>query len=135
MASGTPLTDDDRWEWLATLRDKAVEELECGAMGAVVTCSALKRRYRDVIRLAGQEASDVRVRFVYLRANVDLLIERVAMRKNHFMRSDMVRSQFLALEEPDATEGDVLSVDVGGTLKSVQRETLSRIKEVMSVTR
>jgi len=132
MSAGIPLTDDDRWDWLATLRDKAVEELEKGAMGAVVTCSALKRKYRDVIRLAGQSAPDVMVRFVYLRADVELLISRVKARQNHYMKDHMVRSQFIALEEPDEREPDVISVDVSGTLGSVQRAALERVEEVLA---
>lgn len=131
MSAGIPLTDDDRWEWLATLRDKAIQELENGQHGAVVTCSALKRTYRDIIRLAGQAAPDVCVRFVYLRADVELLIQRVSARKDHFMKDDMVRSQFLALEEPDATEPDVVPIDVSGTMQSVLSDTLNEVQLVM----
>jgi len=132
MSSGIPLTDEDRWDWLETLRNKAVEELEGGAQGCVVTCSALKRRYRDVIRKAGQEADDVVVRFVYLRANEALLLQRVRERQNHYMKDDMVKSQFLALEEPDATETDVLPVDVSGTLQQVQNAALAKVGDVMN---
>lgn len=131
MASGIPLTDDDRWDWLETLRNKAVEELEGGAQGCVVTCSALKRKYRDVIRTAGQEADDVVVRFVYLRASEALLLQRVRQRANHYMKDDMVKSQFMALEEPDATETDVIPIDVTGTLQQVQSAALARVEDVM----
>lgn len=134
MSNGIPLTDDDRWDWLETLREKAVEELEGGAQGCVVTCSALKRKYRDVIRKAGQEADDVIVRFVYLRANEDLLLQRVRQRQattDHYMKDDMVKSQFMALEEPDATETDVVPIDVSGTLQQVQSAALDRVKDVI----
>lgn len=134
MSNGIPLTDDDRWDWLETLRNKAVEELEGGAQGCVVTCSALKRKYRDVIRKAGQEADDVVVRFVYLRANEDLLLQRVRHRQattNHYMKDDMVKSQFMALEEPDHTETDVIPIDVSGTLLQVQSTALDRVKGVI----
>ncbi|KAI5808828.1 P-loop containing nucleoside triphosphate hydrolase protein [Peziza echinospora] len=131
MSNGIPLTDDDRWEWLETLRNKAVEVLTNGAPGCVVTCSALKRKYRDVIRLAGKEADDVMVRFVYLRANEALLLQRVRQRQNHYMKDDMVKSQFTALEEPDETETDVLPVDVSGTLQQVQSAALRSVEEVM----
>ncbi|KAG0639822.1 P-loop containing nucleoside triphosphate hydrolase protein [Tuber brumale] len=131
MANGIPLTDDDRWDWLETLRNKAVEELQSGAEGCVVTCSCLKRRYRDVIRIAGREADDVVVRFVYLRASEELLLKRVRARKNHYMKDDMVHSQFTALEEPDESEVDVISVDVSGSLAGVQNLTMERVRGCM----
>lgn len=134
MSNGIPLTDDDRWGWLETLREKAVEELEGGAQGCVVTCSALKRKYRDVIRKAGQEADGVVVRFVYLRASEALLLQRVRHRQattNHYMKDDMVKSQFMALEEPDATETDVISVDVSPPLLQVQSAALDRVRDVI----
>ena len=131
MASGTPLTDDDRWDWLETLRNKAVRELEGGAEGCVVTCSCLKRKYRDVIRLAGRKADDVVVRFVYLRADQNMLLSRVRARQNHYMKDSMVASQFAALEEPDETEMDVISIDVSGTLEDVQDATMRQVHSVM----
>jgi len=128
MSEGIPLTDEDRWGWLDTLRQKASEELETGAKGCVVTCSALKRRYRDFIRQVGQAEVGIVVRFVYLRADVELLIQRVKSRKNHFMKDDMVRSQFVALEEPDSSEPDVVPVDVSGSLAEVQQNALQAIE-------
>ncbi|KAF3928855.1 hypothetical protein ABW20_dc0103116 [Dactylellina cionopaga] len=127
MSAGIPLNDEDRWGWLDTLRQKASDELEAGAMGCVVTCSALKRRYRDFIRQVGQAEVGIVVRFVYLRADVELLIQRVKARKNHFMKDDMVRSQFTALEEPDSSEPDVVPVDVSGSLSEVQQSALREV--------
>lgn len=131
MANGIPLTDDDRWDWLETIRKQAVLELESDAEGCVVTCSCLKRKYRDVIRLASREADDVVVRFVYLRADKELLLCRVRARKGHYMKDDMVASQFEALEEPDETELDVIPIDVSGTLDSVQSTTIDEIHRVL----
>ncbi|EWC44007.1 hypothetical protein DRE_01359 [Drechslerella stenobrocha 248] len=131
MSDGIPLTDEDRWGWLDTLRQKASDELESGAMGCVVTCSALKRRYRDFIRQVGQAEIGIVVRFVYLRADVELLIQRVKARQGHFMKDDMVRSQFIALEEPDSSEPDVVSVDVSESLMEVQKNALREIKARM----
>ncbi|KAL7274808.1 hypothetical protein RUND412_002283 [Rhizina undulata] len=133
MSDGVALTDEDRWEWLETLRNKAVEELQGGADGCVVTCSCLKRKYRDVIRIAGREADDVIVRFIYLRADEALLLKRVKSRQGHFFRDDMVHSQFKALEEPDSAELDVISVDVSGSLSTVQRMALEKVEECMNV--
>jgi gluconokinase len=131
MANGIPLTDDDRWDWLETIRKQAVLELEGSAEGCVVTCSCLKRKYRDVIRLASRETDDVVVRFVYLRADKELLLCRVRARKGHYMKDDMVASQFEALEEPDETELDVIPIDVSGTLDSVQGSTIDQVHRVM----
>ena len=131
MANGVALTDDDRWEWLETIRHQAVTELENGAEGCVVTCSCLKRIYRDVIRVASREAEDVTVRFVYLRASEELLLKRVKARANHYMKDDMVHSQFEALEEPNETERDVISVDVSGTLESVFDTAMTEVRQTM----
>lgn len=132
MANGISLTDDDRWNWLETIRKEAVKELESGTQGCVVTCSALKRVYRDVIRVASQEAENVCVRFVYLRASEELLRQRVASRQGHFFKDNMVRGQFSILEEPDETEQDVLSVDVSGSMANVTTEALAQVQAVMA---
>lgn len=144
MANGVPLTDDDRWDWLETIRHQAVRELDGGAEGCVVTCSCLKRKYRDVIRLAagaspadscggGDSSADgsVVVRFIYLRANKELLLRRVRLRQGHYMKDSMVASQFEALEEPDHTERDVISIDVSVPLESVQAATMAQVNRVM----
>ncbi|KAI9862575.1 MAG: hypothetical protein M1813_004427 [Trichoglossum hirsutum] len=129
MAEGIPLTDADRWDWLVLLRQKAVEKLAAGYDGVVLTCSALKRKYRDVIRIAAYNDHDVIVRFVYLRANEKVLLERVRARKGHYMKDSMVKSQINSLEEPDESEIDVLSVDVSGSLSSVQGAALAKVEE------
>jgi len=132
MANGIPLTDADRWDWLETIRKQAVEELTAGSQGCVVTCSALKRVYRDVIRVASQEAENVCVRFVYLRASEDLLRQRVATRQGHFFKDNMVRGQFSILEEPDETEQDVISVDVSCGLQQVKNDALGAVQTAMA---
>lgn len=103
MSAGIPLTDDDRWSWLSRLRD-ALESSE----RIVVTCSALKGSYRDVLRQAGG------VEFVYLAVDESTARERVRDREGHFMATDMVESQFEALEPPTTDETDVTTFD-GGT--------------------
>lgn len=132
MAAGTPLNDGDRWDWLIVLREEAVRHLESGASGVVVTCSALKKKYRDVIRLASLNDHDVIVHFIYLRATEELLMSRVRARQNHYMKDSMVRSQFEALEEPTAKEQDVLTVDVAGTLADVEKLALEAVSQVMA---
>jgi carbohydrate kinase (thermoresistant glucokinase family) len=108
MASGSPLTDDDRWPWLA-----AVRQAMRGEQQAVVACSALKRAYRDALRSAGD------VGFVYLAVERDEIFRRVAARSGHFMGTTMVDSQLAALEAPGHDEIDVVSVDASGETASV----------------
>jgi gluconokinase len=130
MRSGHPLTDEDRWAWLETLRDASVGKLHEGNPGVIVTCSALKRRYRDVLRVAAYWDTDVKVHFLWLSARESVLAERVAMRKGHYMGKGMVRSQFETLEEPDS-EPDTVKVDVEGPVEEVEKTALARVRAVV----
>jgi len=141
MSQGNPLTDADRWDWLISLRDAAAARLTPSKSsqtkphdGVVVTCSALKRKYRDVIRIAAYNDHDVMVHFIYLRADADVLLARVTGRKGHYMKSAMVRSQMEVLEEPDEQEQgrDVLEVDCGSSLTEVQKEVVKTVREVLA---
>lgn len=137
MAAGIPLTDADRWDWLILLRQRALTELTLPhptnrPPGVVLTCSALKRKYRDVIRVAAYNNSQVRVHFVYLRATEELLLQRVKARQGHYMKESMVKSQFASLEEPTSDEADCLVVSVGGTMPDVQALALEAVKEVLT---
>lgn len=132
MAAGVPLNDADRWDWLIVLREQAVNALETGAPGVVVTCSALKHKYRDVIRIASINDHDVLVHFIYLRASEDLLLSRVKARQGHYMKDSMIRSQMEALEEPDKREHDVLSVDVSGSMADVEQLALEAVSQVIA---
>ncbi|KAI9674784.1 MAG: hypothetical protein M1817_001688 [Caeruleum heppii] len=133
MARGIPLTDADRWDWLELLRQKAVERLTSPtASGVVLTCSALKRKYRDVIRIAAYNDHDVIVHFVYLRANEEVLMQRVKQRQGHYMKDSMVHSQFNTLEEPKEDERDCLSVDVSGSLPQVLKMALKTVQQALA---
>lgn len=133
MATGIPLTDADRWDWLIALRREALQQLNTtGAPGVVLTCSALKEKYRDEIRMASLKDHGVVVHFIYLRADEATLLARVGARQGHYMGANMVHSQFLALEEPTADEPDVLMVDVSGSLAEVQQLALAAVTQVMS---
>jgi gluconokinase len=98
MASGIPLTDNDRVQWLRALAAR-LREAKAAGTGLVMTSSALKQSYRDVLR-AG--ASDVR--FVFLRGPRALLAERIAGRRGHFMPPSLLDSQLATLEEPTPDE-------------------------------
>ena len=133
MANGQPLTDVDRWDWLITLREAAISTLKKDpkSSGVIVTCSALKRKYRDVIRIAAYHDAQVLVHFVFLNASETLLIDRVRARKNHYMKDYMVRSQFESLETPQQDEVDVLSVDASGRSREVQELALAVVKKAL----
>lgn len=98
MHGGTPLTDEDRWPWLATMAAWIDATRAVGRHG-VLACSALKRAYRDV--LVGSRSD---VRLVYLRGDKALIASRQAARHNHFMPASLVDSQFATLEEPGPEE-------------------------------
>ena len=105
MSSGIPLGDADRAPWLALIRDWIARQAQAG-QDTVITCSALKRRYRDVLRKAG-----TRVRFVQLAGDPQLVGERIGARKGHYMPPSLLASQFADLEplQPDE-DGVVVSV-------------------------
>ena len=108
MRQGIPLTDADRVPWL----DRIGKELKSwGAEGksGVLTCSALKRAYRDRIRSARPD-----VRFVYVKGTETLIAARVAARHHEYMPASLLRSQFDTLEEPTADE-QAVTVDAGGS--------------------
>ena len=98
MASGVALTDDDRAEWLRALAARIREATNAGT-GLVMTCSALKRSYRNVLR-----AESSQLRFVFLRGESALIAERLASRRGHFMPPSLLESQFATLEEPSPDE-------------------------------
>ncbi|KAI0008034.1 carbohydrate kinase [Xylariaceae sp. FL0662B] len=127
MGNGIPLTDADRWDWLTILREESLRKLASGAEGVVLTCSALKRKYRDVIRVAPYYSHDVVLHFIYLHAPEAVLLERVGLRKGHYMGANMVHSQFSILEPPTAEETDIISIDVSGSMAEVQREALDKV--------
>lgn len=131
MASGQPLTDADRWDWLIVLREAAVKALD-ESSGAIITCSALKRKYRDVMRIAAYDHSDIQVHFVFLNVSETLLMERVRARQNHYMKDSMVRSQIQALELPTTDEVDVLNVNANGLPTEVKHLALEAVKNVLA---
>jgi gluconokinase len=131
MSAGIPLTDADRWDWLTALREAAIHELDRGNDGVVLTCSALKRKYRDVIRVAPYFTPNLYLHFIYLDAPEELLLQRVLARKNHYMGANMVHSQFEVLERPRADETDVITIDVSRPVEEVMADALKRVRQVM----
>ena len=98
MAASKPLTDEDRRPWLADLHARIEATLAAGG-NLVVTCSALKQRYRQALQVTPSS-----VRFVYLHAESALIAERLRHRQGHFMKPSLLASQLATLEEPSPTE-------------------------------
>ena len=105
MAAGIPLDDNDREPWLRRICQR-IDDIDGDQ---VLTCSALKRRYRDILRTA-----DARVRFLHLDGTPDLIGARISARTGHFMPADLLDSQFDTLEPLEADE-DGVSVSIDGT--------------------
>ena len=104
MSSGTPLTDDDRWPWL----DAIATAMRDAPDGAIVTCSSLRRVYRDRLRArAGRP-----VLFVFLDGSQATIAARLAERKGHFMPPSLLTSQFATLEPPTADEAGIIRVSI-----------------------
>ncbi len=104
MGRGVPLDDMDRAPWLASLAELIRKHLEKGET-AVLACSALKKRYRDQLRVSRQ------VQFIYLEGNFDIIWQRMQARQNHYMKAEMLHSQFKALEPPDEDEAIAAPID------------------------
>src|SRR2546428_769469 len=120
MAAGPPLTDEDRRPWLAAIGAWIDQQIEAGKP-AVITCSALKRAYRDQLRSGRPQ-----VGLVYLRGDRELIAARLAARHGHFFHAEMLDSQFAALEEPTPDE-HVIVVPIGGTPQEIVADILTRL--------
>jgi len=123
MSSGIPLTDDDRWPWLRAIADLIAEHRRRGR-SMVVTCSALRRSYRDVLRSG---APDEDLFFLHLHAPFDVLEKRMAHRTKHFMPTSLLQSQFDTLEPLDDDELGA-EVDVSPPLDEVVDEAEAAIR-------
>ena len=119
MSHGIPLTDEDRWPWLSTMRDALASHDR-----VVVTCSALKKSYRDLLRSAGS------VQFIFLAIDRSLAQHRIAARKGHFMTAQMVDSQFATLEVPGSDEPDVIAVDARLTVEKIVADSSRKLLRI-----
>jgi len=119
MSRGIALTDDNRARWLRSLATRIREAKEAG-IGLVISCSALRRSYRDILRA---EASDLR--FVFLKGQRALIAERLAGRRGHFMPPSLLDSQFATLEEPSPDE-NVWVCDIRKTPQEIVASLVAR---------
>jgi carbohydrate kinase (thermoresistant glucokinase family) len=121
MHSGIPLTDEDRRPWLAAVA-AWIDKTRTAHQHGILACSALKRRYRDI--LIGDRTD---VRLVYLKGDETLIARRIATRHEHFMPRNLLHSQFEALEEPGSNEGPVIvSIEPGP--REIVAQILSALK-------
>jgi gluconokinase len=122
MRSGHPLTDNDRRPWLDCLR-RQIQQLLSAGENAVLACSALKRAYRDHLRVSDE------VKLVFLRGNYALVERQMRGRHRHFMNANLLQSQFDDLEEPQPDE-NVLTIELGPT----PEEIVGKIEAKMHLT-
>jgi len=122
MNSGTPLTDADRWPWLRAIAEK-IDGWRARGESAVLTCSALKRSYRDII--IGDRPD---VALVYLKGSHHLIHRRMEGRQGHFMPATLLDSQLAILEEPGADEHPI-TIDVAHTPAEIVAEIMHRLRQ------
>ena len=117
MSNGIPLTDDDRASWLADLHDLIASSLAHNRPG-VLACSALKEQYRRTL-LAG----NANVQLVYLKGSYEMIWPRILARQAHYLKPDMLTSQFATLEEP--VDPPALIIDIALSVESIVAQVLS----------
>jgi gluconokinase len=117
MSAGIPLTDEDRRPWLEDIR----AWIDATPANAVITCSALRKSYRNVLRRA-----HARVRVVYLAGSVEQLSARIGARTDHFMPASMLASQLATLEPPGSDE-DAVEIGIDGTPAEIAARALSAL--------
>jgi len=116
MATGIPLTDEDRLDWLQLIA-KVGREHVAQSTSCIIACSALKKAYRELLRVDNPNIS-----FVYLRGSFDLIHDRIMKRSHQYMPSSLLKSQFDTLEEPQNDEQDVLTVSIDQPIQAVVAE-------------
>jgi gluconokinase len=122
MHAGMALTDEDRVPWLIAIAD-FIDQARAAGRHTVVSCSALKRRYRAVIV---DNRPDVRL--IYLNGGIELIARRIATRHEHFMPPSLLQSQFDALEEPGADENPIVV-----SIAPRPREIVARILDALKI--
>jgi gluconokinase len=121
MSAGQPLTDEDRLPWLQAIADE-IDRLAAAGQRVVVACSALKRAYRNIL-VHGRD--DVRI--VFLNGTQDLIAERLAARKGHFMPPGLLASQFKTLEPPQPSERPI-TVSIDAPVEAIVDDIINQLK-------
>jgi gluconokinase len=121
MSAGQPLTDEDRWPWLQSIADE-IDRLSAAGQRAVVACSALKRAYRNIL-VHGRD--DIRI--VFLNGTQDLIADRLAGRKGHFMPPGLLASQFRTLQPPQPDERPI-TVSIDAPVEAIVDDIVRQLK-------
>ena len=122
MAQGEPLNDHDREPWLERIRDAAFS-IESKNETGVIVCSALKKCYREQIREGNHNLA-----FLYLSGSQEVIRERIRLRQGHFMKENMIASQFAVLETP-VNEADVITVDIDQSIEAILDNAVAQLTE------
>lgn len=125
MGSGIPLNDEDRKPWLERINDAAFS-LEQKSEKGIIVCSALKKKYRDQIRQGNSN-----IRFIFLHGSFELILERMKQRQGHFMKTEMLQSQFNTLEIPQDDEKDVVFIDIDSSFNEVVEHCIQAIQPLL----
>ncbi|MBE2894634.1 gluconokinase [Spirabiliibacterium falconis] len=123
MRSGLPLNDQDREPWLVRIRDAAFS-LNQKSESGIIVCSALKKQYRNIIR-----DGNPFIRFIFLSGSFELILDRMKKRQGHYMKTDMLRSQFDTLEVPQSDENDVDTINIDNSFDAVVADCISVIEK------
>ncbi len=126
MSKGIPLTDEDRWPWLETIGQEITASLAKGE-GIAVSCSALKRTYRERLRAS----AGGHLYFIYLHGSKELLTKRMGERKGHFMPASLLESQLETLEVPTGEPG-VVTVDIDDTIEAIVDASVRNLQAILS---
>lgn len=117
MSNGQPLNDTDRFGWLQTLNKLAKKQLNNNS--CIIVCSALKKSYRDILNQGIKNS----VKWVFLQGSIEQIANRINARENHFMSSDLLKSQFDILEAPE----NAITIDINQTPKSIVLEIMKAL--------
>ena len=121
MKNGIALNDADRFPWLNIIKEKISEKIT-NQKSLVLSCSALKISYRDILREAGN------IKFLFLKVDEEEVAERLENREGHFMPKSLIHSQIETLESPKENENDILIIDASKNASEVLEECLKKIK-------
>jgi gluconokinase len=119
LARAIPLTDEDRRPWLDAVR-RSVERFLADGAEAVIACSLLKQSYRDAVLV-----DPSRVKLVYLQGTPSLIAKRLKPRRNHFMRPELLQSQFDTLEEPR----NAITIDISASPAAIVKSIRARLSQ------
>lgn len=121
MSQGIPLNNSDRIPWLLAIKS-VINEHQQLQTDAIITCSALKQSYRDLL---AENSTDII--FIYLKGSYETILQRLQHRSNHFMKENMLLSQFQTLEEPKNALIIDVNLSIEGIIKEIINQTYAKI--------